>query len=195
MRMVHRIYFYWNTYVLFVIDHSVKSFFKKEIELFLHLFCTWNENKSRLFWFALGLLFDQVLPNFFNRFECSLNIAKLFPKYLIMKFIFKSISLIFNEAMTTVSLNYCFQNSHVLSELSDLPINLAQEILRRQFPEISGLEDTSLGISRKSTSQEDEFIQTVHGNHHWLVVGGKKEENAVETWLLGRRINNKQDSP
>ena len=31
-------------------------------------------------------------------------------------------------------------------ELSDLSINLAQEILRSLFPEISELEDTSLGI-------------------------------------------------
>ena len=61
------------------------------------------------------ILFDQVLPNFFNTFECSLNFVKLFPKYLLIKFIFKSSNLIFNEAMTTVVLKYCFQNSQVLS--------------------------------------------------------------------------------
>ena len=42
-------------------------------------------------------------------------------------------------------------------ELSDLQMNLAQEILRRHFPEISRLEDTSLGIFGKFTSHEDEF--------------------------------------
>ena len=35
-------------------------------------------------------------------------------------------------------------------KLSDLSINLVQEILQRQFPEISGLEDTSPGIFGKS---------------------------------------------
>ena len=67
-------------------------------------------------------------------------------------------------------------------ELSDLPINLAQEILRRQFLEISGLEDTSLGIFGKFTSHKDEFVQIVYGNHHCIVVGGKEEENAVEIY-------------
>ena len=64
-------------------------------------------------------------------------------------------------------------------ELSDLSINVAQEILRRQFPEISGLEYTSLGIFGKFTRHKDEFIQIVHGNHYWIVVGGKEEENAM----------------
>ena len=67
-------------------------------------------------------------------------------------------------------------------KLSDLSINLVQEILQRQFPEISGLEDTSPGIFGKFTSHKDEFIQTIHGNHHWIVVGGKEKENAVETY-------------
>ena len=50
-------------------------------------------------------------------------------------------------------------------ELSDLSINLAQEILRRQFPKILGLQDTSFEIFGKFTSNMDEFIQIVHGNH------------------------------
>ena len=67
-------------------------------------------------------------------------------------------------------------------ELSDLSINLAQEILRIQFPEISGQEDTSLGTFGKFTSRKDEFIQIIHGNHYWIVGGGKVEENAVEIY-------------
>ena len=43
-----------------------------------------------------------------------------------------------------------------------------------------GLQDTSLGILRKFTSHKDEFIQIVHGNYHWIVVGGKNKENTVE---------------
>ena len=42
-------------------------------------------------------------------------------------------------------------------DLSDLQIYLAQEILRRHFTEILGLEDTSLRIFGKFTSHEDEF--------------------------------------
>ena len=66
------------------------------------------------------------------------------------------------------------------TELSDLSINLAQEILRKKFPKILGLQDTSLGILRKFASHKDEFIQIVHGNYHWIIVGGKKKENTVE---------------
>ena len=64
--------------------------------------------------------------------------------------------------------------------MSDLSINLAQEILRKQFPKILELQDTSPGILRKFTSHKDEFIQIVHGNYHWILVGGKKKENTVE---------------
>ena len=66
--------------------------------------------------------------------------------------------------------------------MSDVSINLAQEILRRQFSEISGLEDTSFGIFGKFRSHKDEFIQIVQGNYHWIVVGGKEEENAVDIY-------------
>ena len=65
-------------------------------------------------------------------------------------------------------------------ELSDLSINLPQEILRKQFPKILGLQDTFLGILKKFTSHKDEFIQIVHGNYHWILVGGKEKENTVE---------------
>ena len=74
-------------------------------------------------------------------------------------------------------------------ELSDLSINLAQEILRKQFPKIVGLQDTSLGMLTKFTSNKDEFIQIVHRNYHWIVVEGKKKENSVEIrtpWLTGQ---------
>ena len=64
--------------------------------------------------------------------------------------------------------------------MSDLSINLAQEILRKQFPKILGLQDMSLGMLRKFTSHKDEFIQIVHDNYHWILVGGKKKENTVE---------------
>ena len=40
----------------------------------------------------------------------------------------------------------------------------------------------SLGIFGKFTSRIDEFIQILHGNHQWIVVGGKEEENAVEIY-------------
>ena len=117
MRIVHRMCYYWNTYVLFVINHSVKSVFKKKLNVFCIYFTLYylktNVNSGLIL--LILILFDQVLPNFFNTFECSLNFDKLFPKYLLIKFIFKSSNLIFNEAMTTVVLEYCFQNSQVLS--------------------------------------------------------------------------------
>ena len=75
-------------------------------------------------------------------------------------------------------------------ELSDLSINLAQELLRRLFPEISELEDTSLGIFGKFTSHKDEFIQIVHGDHHWIVVGEKRKKmlwKFLTPWLMGQQ--------
>ena len=41
--------------------------------------------------------------------------CQIAPQVFVVKFIFKSSSLIFNEAIAIVVLNYCFQNSHVLS--------------------------------------------------------------------------------
>ena len=77
-------------------------------------------------------------------------------------------------------------------KLSDLSINLAQEILRRRFPEISELEDMPIGIFGKFTSHKDGFIQIVHGNHHWIVVGGKEEEIYDS---LANGSTKKNDSP
>ena len=45
-----------------------------------------------------------------------------------------------------------------------------------------GLQDTSLGIFGKFTNHKDEFIQIVHGNHHWIVAGGKEKENSGEIY-------------
>ena len=49
VRLVHLMYYHWNTYVLFAINNSVKSFFKNEIERFLYLLYTLlNKNKHNL---------------------------------------------------------------------------------------------------------------------------------------------------
>ena len=67
-------------------------------------------------------------------------------------------------------------------ELSDLSTNLPPKILRKQFPEIAGLADASLGIFGQFTTHKDEFTQIVHRNQHWIVVEGKKKENPLNIY-------------
>ena len=52
--------------------------------------------------------------------------------------------------------------------LSDESINLAQTILFKNFPLISGFEDTTLGPLNMFSVQTGEFVQVLHENNHWV---------------------------
>ena len=56
--------------------------------------------------------------------------------------------------------------------------NVARINLYRQFSEVLGLEDTSLGIFGNLTCLKDNIIEIVPRNHHWIVVGGRVEDTA-----------------
>ena len=77
-------------------------------------------------------------------------------------------------------------------ELSDLHINMAQRILKHQFPGLNGLEST-LFQEKERTLKEDNVnnkLQIIHCKqcHQWIVantVKGRAEEVAVMDSLLG----------
>ena len=54
--------------------------------------------------------------------------------------------------------------------LSEESINLAQTILFKNFPVISGFEDTTLGPLYMFSVQTGEFVQVLHENNHRVTV-------------------------
>lgn len=54
--------------------------------------------------------------------------------------------------------------------LTDSIINAVQKILRRQFPDVNGLQDTCLGLLCSFCILQGEFIQILYSPGHWLTV-------------------------
>ena len=55
--------------------------------------------------------------------------------------------------------------------LTDTIINAAQQLLTKQFPQLPGLQDVSLGQTMSFVVQPEEFLQIVHSSQgHWLTV-------------------------
>ena len=71
MQIVHRMYNYYSTYVL-----CNKPFYKILFKKKLYVFCIYfalHQIKTSITSHLISIivnLFDQVLPNFFNRFDC-----------------------------------------------------------------------------------------------------------------------------
>ena len=56
-------------------------------------------------------------------------------------------------------------------ELNDSIISACNDILHNQFPNINGLQDTTLGIVFQFDTHTSEFIQVLHtGSRHWVMV-------------------------
>ena len=72
--------------------------------------------------------------------------------------------------------------------LSDMTINLAQSILLRQFPELVGLEHTSLGYTKFFSIRRGKFLQILHGQHHWVTTSsdGNGNINIYDSLSSGR---------
>ena len=69
--------------------------------------------------------------------------------------------------------NVCDEDSLLLRNynrmLTDNLINIAQNILHTQFPDIGGLEDTTLGSYLQFSIQRGRFVQILHtGSLHWV---------------------------
>ena len=68
--------------------------------------------------------------------------------------------------------------------LSDESINLAQTILFKNFPLISGFEDTTLGPLNMFSVQTGEFVQVLHKNNHWVTVSSPTERPTSVMYLF-----------
>ena len=63
--------------------------------------------------------------------------------------------------------------------LSDESINLAQTILLKNFPLISGFEDTTRGPLNMFSVQAGEFVQVLHETNHWATSPTESATSAV----------------
>ena len=65
--------------------------------------------------------------------------------------------------------------------LSDESINLAQNLLKEQFPELSGFQDTVIGKTQSFdiVKTDGNFIQLLHvGSLHWVCVANVSENKS-----------------
>ena len=68
--------------------------------------------------------------------------------------------------------------------LTDHIIGAAQSVLRNQFPQANGLENTTLGPIYNFSVQKGEFAQILHtGSHHWILVSNIGCSNQSEVKL------------
>ena len=65
-----------------------------------------------------------------------------------------------------------------------MTINLAQSILRQQFPSALGLEHTELGLRNMFAVRKCSFLQILYGNYHWATVFGRKVKLVFTTLLV-----------
>lgn len=74
--------------------------------------------------------------------------------------------------------------------LTDTSINCAQSILHEAFPNVAGLEVTTLGSTSNFSANKAEFVQILHtGSLHWLCVSNigcrKNEINCYDSPYCG----------
>lgn len=66
--------------------------------------------------------------------------------------------------------------------INDSLVNASQELLKKQFPDLCGLQDTAMGYIMNYKIAAGEFIQILHPvNNHWLIVAniGLKHPNVA----------------
>ena len=56
-----------------------------------------------------------------------------------------------------------------------MTINLAQSILRQQFPSVLGLEHTELELRNMFTVRKSSFLQILYVSYHWVPVFGSEK--------------------
>ena len=82
------------------------------------------------------------------------------------------------ERMKLDSVQSCSYSQPSLEEirsgkwLSDMHIKAANDLLKAQFPAVSGLYDTKLGQDLAFPLTNLQFVQIVHVGNHWLTVEG-----------------------
>ena len=84
-----------------------------------------------------------------------------------------------NQKFNNAIHNEIFQNKW----LSDEWKHLAQTILFKNFPLISGFEDTTLGPLNMFSVQTVDFAQVLHENNHWVTVSLPTERATSVVYL------------
>ena len=84
-----------------------------------------------------------------------------------------------NQKFNNAIHNEIFQNKW----LSDEWKHLAQTILFKNFPLISGFEDTTLGPLNMFSVQTVDFVQVLHENNHWVTVSSSNI-SGVSLWFI-----------
>ena len=54
--------------------------------------------------------------------------------------------------------------------MNDKIINASQQLLRKQYPQIGGLQNTLLGQNLSFSVERAEFVQVLHASSHWLCI-------------------------
>ena len=67
-----------------------------------------------------------------------------------------------------------------------------QTVLFKNFPLISGFQDTSLGPSNMFSIQTGDFVQVLHENNHWVTVSSPTE-SATSVVYLYNSLQPKED--
>ena len=89
-----------------------------------------------------------------------------------------------NKHRVNQKFNNAVHNEIIVNNwVSDKSINLAQTILFKNFPLISGFEDTTLGPLNMFSVQAGEFVQVLHENNHWVTVSLPTESATSVVYL------------
>lgn len=67
---------------------------------------------------------------------------------------------------------------HPTGWLTDNIMNAAQQLLRKQFPDLLGLQSVILGQTMSFKIQSGEFLQILHSVNHWVTVSTLSSENS-----------------
>ena len=67
--------------------------------------------------------------------------------------------------------------------MSDETINLSQGLLYNRFRLTKGFEDTSLGMLKQYSIQENEFIQVILDKNHWVAIHADPETDVSTVHL------------
>ena len=74
--------------------------------------------------------------------------------------------------------------------LNDRIINAGQRLLRRQFPEWEGFQDTLLGQNLTFAVCKKMFVQILNvGNQHWIAVSSKSECTNIHATICQQSVN------
>ena len=88
-----------------------------------------------------------------------------------------------NKHRVNQKFNNAIHNEIIQNKWLSDESNLAQTILVKNFPLISGFEDTTLAPLNMFSVQTSEFVQMLHENNHWATVFSPTERATSAVYL------------